>query len=356
MVSRTTQPQVIPRSSVLRYGVAVASAAAALLLSFLLRPLADPNPFIFFFAAVALSAWYGGLRAGLLATVLSIALTDYFFIPPYVVLAVDLGGFLRLGIFALIAGLISWLSDARQRADTRWRITLASIGDAVIVTDLKGRVTFMNAVAESLTGWALADAQGNDLRQIFQIVDAETRRQAESPVQRVLRDGNVVGLANHTLLIARDGAEHLIDDSGAPIRDSAGRVNGVILVFRDITEREQAQTALRHSEERYRAFIAQSSEGIWCFELERPLALDLPIDEQIDHFYRHADLAECNDAMARMYGFSEARELIGARLGDFLVRSIRRISPTCALLSSRTIGSPTQNRMRLTVTVMHATF
>jgi PAS domain S-box-containing protein len=321
VVPGSAHSQVVTRPPVLRYGVAVGAVAVALLLSLLLRPLVEPNPFIFFFAAVALSAGYGDLRAGLLATILSILLADYFFIPPYVLLAFDLGGFIRLGIFALIAALISWLGVARQRADRWWRVTLASIGDAAIVADARTHVIFMNAVAEKLTGWTLHESQGKDLGQVFQIINANTRRATESPVARVLRDGTMAGLTDRTLLIARDGSERLIDDSSALIRDNAGRINGVILVFRDITERDLAHAALRQSEERYRAFIEQSSEGIWCFELEQPVTQGLPIDQQIDAFYQYAYLAECNDAMARMYGFSEANELIGARLGDFLVRS-----------------------------------
>jgi PAS domain S-box-containing protein len=321
VVPGSARSQVITRTPVLRYSIAVGAVGAALLLSFFLRSFVEPNPFIFFFAAVALSAGYGGFRAGLLATILSILLTDYFFIPPYILYTFDLGGIIRLGIFALIAALISWLSVARQRADIWWRITLASIGDAVIVTDARAHVIFMNRVAETLTGWALDEIQGKHVAQVFQIINADTRHVAESPVERVLRAGAIAGTTDRALLVARDGTERLIDDSGAPIRDNVGRVNGVILVFRDITERDRAHAALRRSEERYRAFVAQSSEGIWCFELERPIALGVPIDEQIDAFYEYAYLAECNDAMARMYGYSEARELIGARLGDFLVRS-----------------------------------
>src|SRR5262245_46821582 len=139
VVSGSAHSLFVTRPPVLRYGVAVGAVAAALLLSFLLRSYVEPNPFIFFFAAVALSAGYGGFRAGLLATVCSILLADYFFIPPYVLLALDLGGFVRLASFALTAALISWLGVARQRADLWWRVTLASIADAVIVTDTRAQ-------------------------------------------------------------------------------------------------------------------------------------------------------------------------------------------------------------------------
>ncbi len=129
---------------------------------------------------------------------------------------------------------------AQQR---EWfRIALTSIGDAVIATDTAGRVTFLNPVAETLTGWSLAAAQGQPLAQVFHIVSEETRQVTENPVVKVLAHGAIVGLANHTLLIARDGREMPIDDSAAPIRDSQGNLLGVVLVFRDITERRRTET------------------------------------------------------------------------------------------------------------------
>src|SRR6266498_471451 len=131
-----------------------------------------------------------------------------------------------------------------QAQSEQLHVTLSSIGDAVIATDVHGRVTLINTVAESLTGWNSADALGQDIANIFRIVNEETRQVVESPVERALREGAVVGLANHTLLIARDGAERPIDDSGAPIRDRQGAITGVVLVFRDITARMQAEDTL----------------------------------------------------------------------------------------------------------------
>ncbi len=121
------------------------------------------------------------------------------------------------------------------------RVTLASIGDAIITTDSSGQVTFLNPVAESLTGWTLADASGRPLTDVFNIVNEETRQPVESPTVRALREGVIVGLANHTLLIARDGTERPIDDSAATIRNANGEVAGVVLVFRDITQRRQQE-------------------------------------------------------------------------------------------------------------------
>jgi len=125
-----------------------------------------------------------------------------------------------------------------------WRVTLSSIGDGVIATDAKGRITFMNAVAESLTGWNAADGRSQPLNTVFRIVNEHTRLPAEDPVTRVLRDGVTVGLANHTILVARGGHERPIDDSAAPIHDEGGQVIGVVLVFRDGTQRRRAEAAL----------------------------------------------------------------------------------------------------------------
>lgn len=122
--------------------------------------------------------------------------------------------------------------------------TLRSIGDAVITTDVNGSVTFMNPVAESLTGWRQKDAVRRPLKDVFNIIDEHTGEQIEDPVTRVLRDGVAVGLANNTVLIARDGTKRSIDDSGAPIKDCKGNIMGVVLVFRDITEKRRAEREL----------------------------------------------------------------------------------------------------------------
>jgi PAS domain S-box-containing protein len=122
--------------------------------------------------------------------------------------------------------------------------TLSSIGDAVVATDAAGRVTFMNGVAENLTGWTQAEAEGQPLQNVLAIVNEETRQPVESPVDKALREGAVVGMANRTLLISRDGAERPIDDSAAPIRDPRGKIIGVVLVFRDVTVRRESEEQL----------------------------------------------------------------------------------------------------------------
>jgi two-component system CheB/CheR fusion protein len=132
------------------------------------------------------------------------------------------------------------------------RVTLSSIGDAVITTDTSGSVTFLNPVAQSLTGWTQEDAAGKPVDTVFKIVNEETRHTVENPATRALREGLVAGLANHTVLIAKDGTERPIDDSAAPIRNAREEVAGVVLVFRDVSERRRqeqtVQDALAYAE------------------------------------------------------------------------------------------------------------
>jgi PAS domain S-box-containing protein len=144
---------------------------------------------------------------------------------------------------------------------TRFRTTLASIGDAVIVTDPESRITFMNPAAEKLTGWAQNEALQRNLPDIFNIINEQSYQPVENPVARAIREGPVVGLANHTVLIARDGSEWPIDDSAAPILD-AGRLVGVVLVFHDISNRRKTEQDLQISEVRYRRLFESAHDGI----------------------------------------------------------------------------------------------
>ncbi len=137
--------------------------------------------------------------------------------------------------------------EAEQRlakSEERWSTTLSSIGDSVIATDVSGAVTFMNAVAEELTGWTLSEVLGKPLKEVFHIINEETRMEVESPVAKVLEKGMIVGLANHTILVRKDGSQVPLDDSGAPIKDEGGNVTGVVLVFHDITERKEMERKL----------------------------------------------------------------------------------------------------------------
>jgi PAS domain S-box-containing protein len=137
---------------------------------------------------------------------------------------------------------------ALRASEERWAITLKSIGDAVISTDATGSVDFMNDVAQKLTGWPIDEAKGKDLNVVFDIVQETTRIKPESPVAKVIRLGKVVGLANHTLLVSRDGTEIPIEDSAAPIRDKKGEIEGVVLVFHDASEQRKMEKVLRNNE------------------------------------------------------------------------------------------------------------
>ncbi len=155
------------------------------------------------------------------------------------------------------------------RKEREWlKVTLSSIGDAVIATDNDGRVIFLNGIAELLTGWDHDSANGRPLSEIFPIINEGTRRPVENPVQRVLRDGVIVGLANHTLLLARDGTERPIDDSAAPIRDADGTILGVVLTFRDVSEQRLAEQQIRESELRYRLVGNAANDAIWDWNLQ----------------------------------------------------------------------------------------
>jgi PAS domain S-box-containing protein len=139
-------------------------------------------------------------------------------------------------------------AELQQQKDLL-RVTLASIGDCVLVTDKEGRVDFMNEVAEKVTGWSFQEARGRPTADVFHILNEHTREPVVSPVEKVIEHGVIVGLANHTLLIRKDGSEVPIDDSGAPIRDDEGNLRGAVLVFRDFSEHRRAERELRQAKE-----------------------------------------------------------------------------------------------------------
>ncbi len=154
-----------------------------------------------------------------------------------------------------------------QSQRERLRITLASIGDAVISTDFQGHVDFLNPVAQRLTGWTEEEAIGRPLVDVVTIINEDTRKAVDNPAMVALQEGRVVGLANHTILVAKDGTERPIDDSAAPIRDNEGHIVGSVLVFRDISKLRQANAALREADRRKDEFLA-----ILAHELRNPLA------------------------------------------------------------------------------------
>jgi PAS domain S-box-containing protein len=255
------------RPAWLRYGAAVLSVgigwAGRTALTGALGPTA--LPFIFFFPLIALAAWFGGFGPGVLATVLSAAIADYFFFEPLHTWVVHPRERWAFGAFGLAAFAILGAIESMHRAKAKLAAsrdllatTFSSIGDGVIVTDDRGRVTSLNSVAERLTGWKSAEAVGQPLSSVFRIVNEVTRKAAENPADKVLAQGTVVGLANHTVLVARDGTEFPIDDSAAPIRAPGGPLLGVVLVFRDASAERKAQA----DRARLAAIVESSGDAI----------------------------------------------------------------------------------------------
>ena len=180
---------------------------------------------------------------------------------------------------------------AIEEAQERWKVTLASIGDAVIATDAETRITFANPIALQLLERTSHDVLGSRLVDRFHIVNEETRRPVDNPVDRVIREGTVVGLANHTVLLRPSGSEVPIDDCAAPIRDAEGRLLGVVLVFRDITERKQAERQLQQwSMELERRVTDRTEQLVRSQERLRALASQLNLAEQRERRRLAADL------------------------------------------------------------------
>ena len=218
-------------STVKGYAFAVFVAAAAVGVRWLVDPLiGDAFPFVTLFGAVAAAVWLGGWRTAIVTALIGYVASEWMFVQPRggLVLnqAVNLIGLIA---YTITCALIIFFGESARRAQSRanegrelLRVTLRSIGDAVITTDDRNSITYLNEVAESLTGWDFDAAHGKPLESVFNIVNESSGTRVESPATRALREGVVVGLANHTQLIRRDGTSCAIDDSAAPIRDDRG--------------------------------------------------------------------------------------------------------------------------------------
>jgi PAS domain S-box-containing protein len=290
----------------MRYGFAVGAAVLALLVRFPLAPLLGVTaPYLTFFIATTASAVFGGFGPGLVTTLAGAILALAFVLPSMGTFSPGnfesyLGPLLRfVGICGFISYLTGRLSEARRHEIALrqyFQQTLLSIGDAVISTDNKRRVLLMNHIAEELTGWKLAEAKGKVVDEVFRVVQEGSDPPVDVPIDRVPQTGNSGKPANHSELISRDGRRVPIDDGGAPIKDEHGVPAGMVLVFRDISPRRQAELRLEESERRSRAILESITD----------------VFGQLDREWRFAYV---NSAAERMTGRS-AHELIGKNLWE----------------------------------------
>lgn len=298
----------------------------------------QPYVWFLFFPAVFISSWIGGLLPGLLSTFMSAALVAWFFIPPQFTFAdktpmalTSIGLFCIMGfLFSSFNGRLRKANKLAEDANSTLRasennlsVTLNSIGDAVMTTDATGRITRLNFVAEQLTGWSQAEALGHPVADVFRIVNHMTRQPATIPVEAALVEGIIHGLANDTVLIARDGRESPIADSCAPIRDNDGSVIGAVLVFRDVTDEYAAQAALRDSSTRIQTILNTVGDGI------------ITIGE-------NGSIESLNPSAERVFGY-KADEIIGKNVNMLMPEPYRSqhdqyIDHYCATGEAHIIG------------------
>ncbi len=246
------------RSSWFQYALALVAVAIATLTRMIVAPwFLDQSPLLTFLIATVFIAWFCGTGPSLVTATAGFICAYLFFVSPAQSVAsfFDQSNLVRMTSYCAISAAIVAFNYSVRRARGRaeqnaadagaqreqLQVTLASIGDAVIVTDDKLMITFMNDVAVSLTQWPLVEAIGQPLANVFRIVQERTREPADSPAARVLREGQIVALANYTALITREGLERPVEDSAAPIRDARGKITGVVLVFRDVTRRRETE-------------------------------------------------------------------------------------------------------------------
>ena len=237
-----------------------------------------------------------------------------------------LGVGLGLALFALrrieaVAASFEKSGRALEESERRWVTTLASIGDAVMAADSIGRVTFLNPVAADLTGWQPEDALGQSIQNVFHIVNEQTRVPAEDIVNRVLMDGSAAELANHTALLAKDGREIPIADSAAPILDSNGKTAGVVLVFRDVTERRRAENVRQATLQRFYTILSNLYSGILLVTDEGQIEFANPA---------FCDIFGLKESPAELMANFDSGKVIAAIEGAYespkqAVRSIREI-------------------------------
>jgi len=203
---------------------------------------------------------------------------------------------------------------ARQKSEMRYQATLLSIGDGVIVTDAEGRIVLLNSVGETLTGWTQNEASGKALEEVFRIISEDTRLPVENPARRVLQEGCIAGLSNHTLLITKDGREIPVADSGAPTRNKEGIIEGIVLVFRDQTEERSAQKTLQESEAFIRTVLDNLPVGVAVNSVDPTYMFYM--NDNFARYYRSTReaMADPDTFWEAVYEDAEFREVIRKRV------------------------------------------
>jgi PAS domain S-box-containing protein len=279
------------RSPLLGYLLAIAGTAIVLALT-LVIPQFHADPFILFLFPAFFSAWLGGMRAAMLALLLSTICISLFFSPlfnnaiPLTVFSVT-----QFALFAFLTiGAMSLLYSRQHSANRyyiereRLRVTLSSIADGVIAIDNEGRITFLNEIAQRLTGWSPQEALSQPIGDVFSIIDEATRAAIDNPVLRAMRTGQNVATQQSVLLLTRDGSELLIENSASPIRAIDGGMMGAILVFRDSTERRRSERALHEANLTLQAIIDAAPLAITVFDRQGHVRLWSPAAERMTGF------------------------------------------------------------------------
>ncbi|MBN1209027.1 MAG: DUF4118 domain-containing protein [Myxococcaceae bacterium] len=334
-----------------RYGLAVLSTALALLIQLALGRFIYPTPFLLFFGAVMVSSWWGGGRPGLLAITLSLGAVDYFFFPPFHSFKLEPGNALLLGLFAVIGGIVSRLNVALRRTSAERAEMLERERQVRRETETeRARLHELLMQAPSLVAlfqgpehvFLLSNPPSDEALGHRPVLGKPIREAMPEAVEqgfvalldRVFTTGTVFKAQEMFMkFLQPDGSqrEYFLNLVCQPTRDVQGRIDGVATFGFDVTDfvrarqKAEALTAqLQRTEERYVSFVNQSTEGIFRVDVTSPIPITMPVEEQIRIMLRDAYVVECNDAMARMYGFDNAAVFMGARMRTFLAQEDSR--------------------------------